>query len=98
MKHQHVPLTLVSEQLAHMTAPDTRILFNMDRTIHHLQFENIKTEFMSYPIKHISYDLFLNITDVSHELYLDFDYNTDLIGPEMMKLWSEGFKGLLQKW
>lgn len=96
MKHQHVPLTLVSEQLAHMTAPDTRILFNMDRTIHHLQFENIKTEFMSYPIKHISYDLFLNITDVSHELYLDFDYNTDLIGPEMMKLWSEGFKGLLQ--
>lgn len=96
MKHQHVPLTLVSEQLAPMTAPDTRILFNMDRTIHHLQFENIKTEFMSYPIKHISYDLFLNITDVSHELYLDFDYNTDLIGPEMMKLWSEGFKGLLQ--
>ncbi|PQP81878.1 non-ribosomal peptide synthetase [Paenibacillus sp. PCH8] len=96
MKHQHVPLALVSEQLAHMTAPDTRILFNMDRTIHHLQFENIETEFMSYPIKHISYDLFLNITDVSHELYLDFDYNTDLIGPEMMKLWSEGFKGLLQ--
>lgn len=96
MKYQHVPLSIVSEHLSNMTAPDTRILFNMDRTIHHLQFEHIETEFMSYPIKHIPYDLFLNITDVSRELYLDFDYNTDLIGHEMMKLWSEGFMGLLQ--
>lgn len=96
MKHQHVPLTIVSEQLAPMHAPETRILFNMDRTIHYLQFEKLETEFMSYPIKHISYDLFLNITDVNHELYLDFDYNTDLIGHEMMELWSKGFKALLQ--
>ncbi|MGQ8873040.1 amino acid adenylation domain-containing protein [Paenibacillus sp. TSA_86.1] len=97
MEYQHVPLTLVSEQLAPMSAPETRILFNMDRTIHHLQFNNIETELVSYPIKHISYDLFLNITDVSHEIYLDFDYNTDLIGHEIMKLWSEGFIGLLHR-
>ncbi|KAA8786040.1 amino acid adenylation domain-containing protein [Paenibacillus amylolyticus] len=97
MEHQYVPLTLVSEHLASTSAPETRILFNMDRTIHHLQFDNIETKLVSYPIKHISYDLFLNITDVSHELYLDFDYNTDLIGHEIMKLWSEGFIGLLHR-
>ncbi|WP_366295333.1 amino acid adenylation domain-containing protein [Paenibacillus sp. AN1007] len=96
MKHQRVPLPMVTEQLAPMKAPETRILFNMDRTIHHLQFENMETQFISYPIKHISYDLFLNITDVDRELYLDFDYNTDLVGHEMMKLWCEGFKSLLQ--
>ncbi|OAB44324.1 non-ribosomal peptide synthetase [Paenibacillus glacialis] len=96
MKHQGVPLSSVSEQLPNMPIPDTRILFNMDRTIHNLHFENMETEILSYPIKHVAYDLFLNITDVSHELCLDFDYNTDVIEHEMMKLWSEGFVGLLQ--
>ncbi|NEW06400.1 amino acid adenylation domain-containing protein [Paenibacillus sp. SYP-B3998] len=97
MQHQGVPLTIVSEQLSNMPIPDMRILFNMDRTIHNFHFESIKTEFIAYPIKHVSYDLFLNITDVSHDLCLDFDYNTDVIGYEIMKLWSEGFVGLLQK-
>ncbi|MEW9697561.1 amino acid adenylation domain-containing protein [Paenibacillus sp. SI8] len=96
MKHQAVPLTVVSEQFPDLPIPDVRILFNMDRTIHHLHFEQLETEFIAYPIKHVPYDLFLNITDVSHELCLDFDYNTDVIGNEMMRLWSEGLIGLLQ--
>ncbi|MBT2572355.1 amino acid adenylation domain-containing protein [Bacillus sp. ISL-51] len=97
MRHQAVPMTLVARQLPHDQVPDMRIIFNLDRPFRKLHFGKAEAEPIAYPMKCISYDLFLNVTDVDQEYVLDFDFNTNVISSEIMKKWGAGFAKLLQK-
>ncbi|MDQ7724137.1 amino acid adenylation domain-containing protein [Bacillus halotolerans] len=97
MRHQAVPITLVARQLPHDQVPDMRIIFNLDRPFRKLHFGKAEAEPIAYPVKCMLYDLFLNITDANQEYVLDFDFNTNVISPEIMKKWGAGFTKLLQK-
>ncbi|MBL4965178.1 non-ribosomal peptide synthetase [Bacillus halotolerans] len=97
MRHQAVPMTLVARQLPHDQVPDMRIIFNLDRPFRKLHFGKAEAEPIAYPVKCMLYDLFLNITDANQEYVLDFDFNTNVISPEIMKKWGVGFTKLLQK-
>lgn len=97
MRHQAVPMTLVARQLPHDQVPDMRIIFNLDRPFRKLHFGKAEAEPIAYPMKCISYDLFLNVTDVDQEYVLDFDFNTNVISPEIMEKWGAGFAKLLRK-
>lgn len=97
MLHQAVPMTLIARELPHDQVPEMRIIFNLDRPFRKLHFGKAEAELVAYPMKCISYDLFLNATDVDQEYVLDFDFNTNVISPEIMKKWGAGFTKLLQK-
>ncbi|WP_432339518.1 amino acid adenylation domain-containing protein [Bacillus tequilensis] len=97
MHHQAVPMTLAARELPHDHVPDMRIIFNLDRPFRKLHFGKAEAELVAYPMKCISYDLFLNVTDVDQEYILDFDFNTNVVSPEIMKKWGAGFTTLLQK-
>lgn len=97
MRHQAVPMTLVARELPHDQVPDMRIIFNLDRPFRKLHFGKAEAEPVAYPVKCTLYDLFLNITDAHQEYVLDFDFNTNVISPEIMKKWGAGFTKLLQK-
>ena len=97
MLHQAVPMTLIARELPHDQVPEMRIIFNLDRPFRKLHFGKAEAELVAYPMKCISYDLFLNATDVGQEYVLDFDFNTNVISPEIMKKWGAGFTKLLQK-
>ncbi|KAA6451957.1 non-ribosomal peptide synthetase/type I polyketide synthase [Bacillus swezeyi] len=97
MRHQAVPMTLVARQLPHDQVPEMRIIFNLDRPFRKLHFGKVEADLMAYPIKCTSYDLFLNVMDSGQEYVLDFDFNTNVISPEIMKKWGAGFAKLLQK-
>ncbi|MEW4058621.1 amino acid adenylation domain-containing protein [Bacillus siamensis] len=97
MRHQAVPMTLAARELPHDHMPDMRIIFNLDRPFRTLHFGKAEAELVAYPMKCISYDLFLNVTDVDQEYILDFDFNTNVVSPEIMKKWGAGFTTLLQK-
>ncbi|SCV41473.1 Malonyl CoA-acyl carrier protein transacylase [Bacillus subtilis] len=97
MRHQDVPMTLVASQLPHDQMPDMRIIFNLDRPFRKLDFGQMEAELIAYPIKCISYDLFLNVTELDQEYVLDFDFNTNVISPEIMNKWGAGFVNLLKK-
>ncbi|WP_412676924.1 amino acid adenylation domain-containing protein [Bacillus siamensis] len=97
MRHQAVPMTLAARELPHDHVPDIRIIFNLDRPFRKLHFGKAEAELVAYPMKCISYDLFLNVTDVDQEYILDFDFNTNVVSPEVMKKWGAGFTTLLQK-
>ncbi|MBK4203178.1 amino acid adenylation domain-containing protein [Bacillus subtilis] len=97
MRHQDVPMTLVTSQLPHDQMPDMRIIFNLDRPFRKLDFGQMEAELIAYPIKCISYDLFLNVTELDQEYVLDFDFNTNVISPEIMNKWGAGFVNLLKK-
>ncbi|MCY8785573.1 non-ribosomal peptide synthetase [Bacillus spizizenii] len=97
MRHQDVPMTLVASQLPHDQMPDMRIIFNLDRPFRKLHFGQMEAELIAYPIKCISYDLFLNVTEFDQEYVLDFDFNTSVISSEIMNKWGTGFVNLLKK-
>ncbi|GIP58449.1 non-ribosomal peptide synthetase [Paenibacillus woosongensis] len=94
-RYQSYSLASLAEQMPGAVVPTMNILFNMDRPVRKLNFSGLDTELVPYPVQHLHYDLFLNITEVHQELWLDFDYSMDLIDPEVMQLWAEGYRRLL---
>lgn len=79
------------------SVPMINILFNMDRPISKLSFSGLDTKWVTYPAKYSFYDLFLNITEVNRELWLDFDFSSDLFETAVVSQWADGFIHLLQE-
>ncbi|OAB38376.1 non-ribosomal peptide synthetase [Paenibacillus glacialis] len=94
-QYQGFSLAKLVERIPGVRVPVINILFNMDRPVRKLHFNGVDTEIVPYPVKYLHYDLFLNVTDINQELWLDFDYSTDLIEPDVMKIWAEGYRQLL---
>ncbi|WP_272037598.1 non-ribosomal peptide synthetase [Paenibacillus sp. JJ-100] len=94
-RHQSYSLASLMEQMPEVHIPNLNMMFNMDRPVRQLNFSGLETELLSYPVRHLHYDLFLNVTEINQELRLDFDFSTDLFEPEVMKIWAEGYRHLL---
>ncbi len=94
-QHQSFSLASLAERMPEVHMPIINILFNMDRPIRKLNFSGLDSELISYPVQHLHYDLFLNVTEINQELMLDFDYSRDLIEPEVMRNWVEGYQNIL---
>ncbi|HEY2491660.1 MAG TPA: amino acid adenylation domain-containing protein [Paenibacillus sp.] len=93
--YQGFSLAKLVERIPGVRMPVINILFNMDRPVRKLNFNGLDTEIVPYPVQYLHYDLFLNVTDINQELWLDFDYSTDLIEPDVMKIWAEAYRQLL---
>jgi amino acid adenylation domain-containing protein/non-ribosomal peptide synthase protein (TIGR01720 family) len=94
-QHQNCSLASLAERMPGVHIPIINILFNMDRPVRKLNFSGLDSELISYPVQHLHYDLFMNVTEINQELMLDFDYSRDLIEPEVMKVWAEGYRNIL---
>ncbi|GIO85790.1 hypothetical protein J25TS5_27220 [Paenibacillus faecis] len=94
-RHQSYSLASLVERMSGAHMPAINILFNMDRPVRRLNFSGLDTEMIPYPVQHLHYDLFLNVTEINQELRLDIDYSTDLFEPRVMELWAEGYRQLL---
>ncbi|MGC5773689.1 amino acid adenylation domain-containing protein [Paenibacillus pabuli] len=94
-RHQSYSLASLMEHMPDVHIPNLNMMFNMDRPVRPLNFSGLETEFLPYPVRHLHYDLFLNVTEINQELRLDFDFSTDLFEPEVMKIWAEGYRHLL---
>ncbi|XET09652.1 amino acid adenylation domain-containing protein [Paenibacillus chitinolyticus] len=76
--------------------PVLTAVFNMDRPLPKLAFHELDTELLVHDPAYCKYELFLNVTEISKELRLDFDYNADLFQPETVETWSRYFIRLLE--
>ncbi|WP_258042491.1 non-ribosomal peptide synthetase [Paenibacillus sp. UNC499MF] len=76
--------------------PVLTAVFNMDRPLPKLDFHGLDTELLVHDPAYCKYELFLNVTEISKELRLDFDYNADLFQPETVETWSRYFIRLLE--
>lgn len=94
--YKNYAITFVAEKMQGSKLPKVNVLFNMDRPIRKLCFADMEIDLLSYPVQYSQYDLFLNITEIKDELLIDFDYKTDLIQPEIMKMWGQYFIYLLK--
>ena len=94
-RHQSYSLASLMEHMPDVHIPNLNMMFNMDRPVRQLNFSGLETELLPYPVRHLHYDLFLNVTEINQELRLDFDFSTDLFEPEVMKIWAEGYRHLL---
>jgi iturin family lipopeptide synthetase A len=95
-EHKHVSFAHISETMIGLTIPAMNVLFNMDRPVRSLQFSNLKTGISPVPAQHSYYDLFLNVTEIDNELWLDFDYSQDLVDGDTIREWAQCFIKLLQ--
>ncbi|SMO63577.1 aminotransferase class III-fold pyridoxal phosphate-dependent enzyme [Melghirimyces algeriensis] len=94
--YQHIPLSLITENLNEPAIPRMNVLFNMDRPMKELDFAGFKAKWMSIPIQYSKYDMFLNAMDVNGEIWFDFDINTDWVSPETFRQWAKYFHHLLK--
>ncbi|WP_366294821.1 amino acid adenylation domain-containing protein [Paenibacillus sp. AN1007] len=94
-RHQSYSLASLMEHMPEVHIPNLNMMFNMDRPVRQLNFSGLETELVPYPVRHLHYDLFLNVTEINQELRLDFDFSTDLFDLEVMKIWAEGYRHLL---
>ncbi|WP_433746030.1 amino acid adenylation domain-containing protein [Paenibacillus amylolyticus] len=97
LKHQYVPMAAIAEELTTPFYPEINVVFNMDRPIKSVKLDDISTQIGEYPTKYVAYDLFLNVIDYRDELYIDFQYNTEFITDEIIKMWVNGFSELLNE-
>lgn len=75
--------------------PFQTVIFNLDRAVTPT-FNDLKTKLHSLAVHAVKTDLFLNIIDINHELYLDFDYDNHLFNEATVRAWANTFLDLLQ--
>lgn len=95
-EHQNYPLTMLGDKLDMSCIPEIHAVFNIDRPITQLLFNDLKVQVMPYPISAVKYDFFLNAIELEGELHFDLDYNSALFDAETVAQWLENFIVLLQ--
>ncbi|MCY8513338.1 aminotransferase class III-fold pyridoxal phosphate-dependent enzyme [Bacillus atrophaeus] len=72
-----------------------QVAFNMDRGVRDLQLGDLKTEVLPYPNRFTKYNLFLNVTEISGEFKIDFDYNYEVMSSKAAAMWVSYYKRIL---
>ncbi|MCR8643271.1 aminotransferase class III-fold pyridoxal phosphate-dependent enzyme [Paenibacillus sp. N1-5-1-14] len=93
--HQHCSLSSIAEWLEGGLVPEMNVLFNMDRPKRSISLHNLKVTLLPTPIQHCKYDMFLNVTEVGNELWLDFDVNSNLADSDTFRTWQDALYRLL---
>ncbi|ETT55845.1 aminotransferase class III-fold pyridoxal phosphate-dependent enzyme [Paenibacillus sp. FSL H7-689] len=95
-KLQQFSLSMLAERLEQAFIPPIRAVFNMDRPINGFGFAHMEVEMIENTSPNAKYDIFLNITEIQGELKLDFDFSSELIESNMMKIWVGYYSNILQ--
>ncbi|NEQ85414.1 MAG: non-ribosomal peptide synthetase, partial [Moorea sp. SIO2I5] len=72
------------------------VLFNLDRFQALPSMFGLKTSLIPTPKKFVTYDLFLDITEIENGLLLNLNYNLDLFDDVTIKRWLSHFQMLLK--
>ncbi len=99
-EHQDYPFANLINKLniarnANQT-PLVSALFNLDRPVAIPPMFNLETSWFSQPISFIAFDIVFNITEISDELVVDCDYDTDVLDKATIERWLEHFQTLLK--
>ncbi|HEV2274303.1 MAG TPA: amino acid adenylation domain-containing protein [Acidobacteriaceae bacterium] len=76
--------------------PLVEVQFNLEQVGAGLRFEGLSAELRANPKTRVNMDLFFNFVDRGSELWLDCDYNTDLLDPETIDRWFEHLEAILR--
>lgn len=95
-KVQQFSLSMLAERLEKAFIPPIRAVFNMDRPINGFGFAHMEVEMIENTNPNAKYDIFLNITEMQGELKLDFDFSSELIESDMMRIWVGYYSNVLQ--
>lgn len=89
------PFSMFIDSLDFNNVPELNILFNMDRPIPKTKFHDLDVELISTPIQYSKYDLFMNVMEVSGELWFELDVNTQLVQEHVIDQWVNYFNELV---
>jgi hypothetical protein len=100
-KHQDYPfarlLNKLNEQKEPAPYPVITTAFNLDRSIPAPELFGLQTEFLPTPAKFALVDFRLDVIEIDGELWLDYDYRTELFEASTTRRWHEYFQTLLKE-
>ena len=88
LQHLKVPRTL-------SRSPLVEVLFNVDRDPGAAEFAGVEFVCERNPKHALHFDLFFNVVEGPHGLYVECDYNTDLFDAATIERWLEYYQRLL---
>jgi hypothetical protein len=97
-KHQDYPFArLLSKLNGQKEYPVITTVFNLDRSASAPDFLGLQTEFLPAPANFALVDFRLDIIEIDGQLWLDYDYRTDLFEANTISCWHDYFKTLLKE-
>ncbi|MEI4803295.1 amino acid adenylation domain-containing protein [Bacillus sp. FJAT-51639] len=95
-KFQNFSFASLAEQFENAVVPEINAVFNMDRPLKQLYFNEAIVNVIPSVIQCSKYDIFLNVMEQSGELSFDFDVNTDIVTPGVLSCWKNYFTKLIE--
>ena len=99
-KHQDYPFARLISKIQTNTETEIfplNVIFNMDRSYKSPVFFESKAEFSPVSAKFALVDLRLDAIEMNDEIWLDFNYRTDLFSRETINSWSEFYRQQLEE-
>lgn len=95
-KFSDYPFKRVLEESTHVINPIS-IIFNVEPISKLPEFNELKTELLSYPVHASEFPLMFNLMKLEDELHIEMDYQYSLFTNEAAKKFIEDFKNTLLK-
>ena len=100
-KHQDYPFARLLKQLKERYAsnsfPALTTIFNLDQAVHFPDLFELRTEVVPSPVNFALVDYRLDVVEVGGELWLNYEYSTDLFDEGTIARWHEGFHYVLEQ-
>lgn len=100
-KHQDYPfarlLSKLNGQKEAAPYPVITTLFNLDGSASAPEFFDLQSEFFQAPANFALVDFRLDVIQIEGELWLDYDYRTDLFKESTISRWHDYFEALLKE-
>lgn len=77
--------------------PIIHYLFNMDRPLNQLDFQNLQMEFLPTDYSSTPYQLSVNIVEVNEALQIDFEFNKGLFQEDTIKYFLKLFTKIIEQ-
>ncbi|WP_026475839.1 non-ribosomal peptide synthetase [Alkaliphilus transvaalensis] len=94
---KYITPDMIEDFADEISSINLNVVFNMDRTIFDYDFYGTTTEMILPTINQVKYDLMLNVIDVTNQLKLHFDYNSNIISKETIERWAGYYLNILKK-
>ncbi|MBL3657518.1 non-ribosomal peptide synthetase/type I polyketide synthase [Fulvivirga sediminis] len=77
-------------------APLAEVLFTVNPRVKIPSFEGLDSYFSQGDVAATAYDLSVDVTEINGELWIDCDYNTDLLTSDTLKKWMSFYSKILE--
>lgn len=96
--HQDYPFArLLSKLNRQKEYPLITTIFNLDRSVSAPNLSSLQSEFLPTPANFALVDFRLDVIEINGELWLDYDYRTDLFSESTISRWHDEFRSLLKE-